>query len=50
MAKLLDPFRFLLTSLAGWMNQHHLKAIDHLREENRALHETTLRSEIEALR
>ena len=39
MAKLLDPFRFLLTSLAGWMNQHHLQAIDYLREENRVLRE-----------
>jgi putative transposase len=39
MAKLLDPFRFLLTSLAGWMNQQHLQAIDYLREENRVLRE-----------
>jgi hypothetical protein len=28
----LDPFRFLLTSLAGWMNQRHLQAIDYLRD------------------
>jgi hypothetical protein len=34
MAKLMDPFRFLMISLAGWMNQHHLQAIDYLREEN----------------
>ncbi len=39
MARLLDPFRFLLTSLAGWMGQHHLQAIDYLREENRVLRE-----------
>ncbi len=39
MAKLLDPFRFLMISLAGWMNQHPLQAIDSLREENRVLRE-----------
>ena len=39
MARLLDPFRFLLLSLAGWMNQRHLQAIDYLREENRVLRE-----------
>src|SRR5574340_428340 len=39
MAKLLDPFRFLVISLAGWMNQCHLQAIDYLREENRVLRE-----------
>ena len=39
MAKLLDPFRFLMISLAGWMNQYHLQAIDYLREENRVLRE-----------
>ena len=39
MLKLLDPFRFLLTSLAGWMNQRQLQAIDYLREENRVLRE-----------
>jgi hypothetical protein len=39
MLKLLDPFRFLLTSLAGWMNQHQVQAIDYLREENRVLRE-----------
>ena len=39
MAKLLDPFRLLLTSLAGWMNQRHLQTIDYLREENRVLRE-----------
>jgi putative transposase len=39
MAKVLDPFRFLLVSLAGWMNQRQLQIIDYLREENRVLHE-----------
>src|SRR6516162_10281592 len=39
MAKLLDRFRLLLTSLAGWMNQRHLQTIDYLREENRVLRE-----------
>jgi hypothetical protein len=33
----LDPFRFLVTCLAGWMNQEHLKIIDYLTEENRVL-------------
>jgi hypothetical protein len=35
----LDPFRFLLISLAGLMNQRQLNAIDYLREENRVLRE-----------
>jgi putative transposase len=39
MAKLLDPFRFLMISLAGWMNQRQLQVIDFLREENRVLRE-----------
>ena len=39
MAKVLDPFRFLLVSLAGWMNQRQLQIIDYLREENRVLRE-----------
>src|SRR5215467_12896213 len=39
MAKVLDPFRFLLVSLAGWMNERQLQIIDYLREENRVLRE-----------
>jgi len=39
MARLLDPFRLLLTSLAGWMNQRQSQTIDYLREENRVLRE-----------
>ena len=39
MSKWLDPFRFLLISLAVWMNQRQLNAIEYLREENRVLRE-----------
>jgi putative transposase len=39
MAKVLDPFRFLLVSLAGWMNGRQLQIIDYLREENLVLRE-----------
>src|SRR3982750_3647296 len=35
----LDPFRFVLISVAGWMNQQQQQAIDYLREENRVLRE-----------
>jgi putative transposase len=35
----LDPFRFILIALAGWMNQRQLQTIDYLREENRVLRE-----------
>lgn len=37
MPKRLDPFRFLLISVAGWMNQQQQYAIEYLREENRVL-------------
>ena len=33
-ARVLDPFRFVLIAVAGWMNQHQLQAIEYLREEN----------------
>jgi hypothetical protein len=33
MTKSLDPFRFLLIALSGWMNQQQLQLIDYLREE-----------------
>jgi hypothetical protein len=33
----LDPFRFLLFTLAGWLNQHQQHAIEYLLEENRVL-------------
>lgn len=39
MSKLLDPFRFLLVTVAGWMNQRQLQLIEYLREENRVLRE-----------
>jgi hypothetical protein len=35
----LDPFRFLLIALAGWMNHRQLHVIEYLREENRVLRE-----------
>ena len=39
MTKSLDPFRFLLIAMSGWMNQQQLQLIDYLREENRVLRE-----------
>ena len=39
MSSVLDPFRFVLIAVAGWMNQQQLHAIDYLREENRILRE-----------
>jgi len=39
MTKSLDPFRFLLITVSGWMNQQKLQLIDYLREENRVLRE-----------
>ena len=39
MSTVLDPCRFLLFSVAGWMNQRELQAIDYLKEENRVLRE-----------
>jgi putative transposase len=39
MARVLDPFRFVLIALSGWMNQRQRRVIDYLREENRVLRE-----------
>src|ERR1700688_3625900 len=39
MPRALDPFRFVLIAVAGWMNQRQLQIIDYLREENRVLRE-----------
>ena len=39
MPRVLDPFRFVLIAIGGWMNQHQLQIIDYLREENRILRE-----------
>src|SRR6266446_6749508 len=35
----IDPFSFLVTSIAGWMNEHQHYVIDYLMEENRVLRE-----------
>lgn len=35
----LDPFRFVLISVAGWMNQQQQQAIEYLREKNKVLRE-----------
>ena len=35
----IDPFRFMLIAVSGWMNHRQLQVIDYLREENRALRE-----------
>ena len=37
MTHLLDPFRFILIALSGWMKGQQLLLIDYLREENRVL-------------
>ena len=39
MPGVLDPFRFVLIAVAGWMNQRQLQVILYLREENRVLRE-----------
>src|ERR1700756_3587036 len=39
MAQVLDPFRFLLIVVAGWMNEQQRLTIEYLREENRVLRE-----------
>jgi len=39
MSRVLDPFRFLLIAVSGWMNQRQLLVIEYLREENRVLRE-----------
>jgi len=39
MRNILDPFRFVVIALAGWMNQKQQHAIEYLREENRVLKE-----------
>jgi hypothetical protein len=35
MLRVLDPFRFVVIAVAGWMNQREYQIIDYLREENR---------------
>ena len=39
MRNILNPFRFVVIAVAGWMNQKQQHAIEYLREENRVLRE-----------
>src|ERR1051326_982957 len=39
MSTSLDPFSFLVTAIAGWMNRHQQEVIAYLVEENRVLRE-----------
>ena len=39
MEKALNPFQFVVITLAGWMNQRQQNVIQYLREENRVLRE-----------
>jgi transposase InsO family protein len=39
MPQVLDPFRFVLIAVAGWMNHRQRQVIEYLREENRVLRE-----------
>ena len=39
MTRVLDPLRFVLIAVSGWMNGRQLLLIDYLREENRVLRE-----------
>ena len=39
MPAFLTPLSFIITSIAGWLNQHQQHAIDYLIEENRVLRE-----------
>src|SRR3954468_6091957 len=39
MARMLDPFPFLLVAVAGWMHRHQQQTIEYLREESRVLRE-----------
>src|SRR5947209_1612302 len=37
--RVINPFQFVLITVAGWMNRRQQQAIDYLREENRVLRE-----------
>jgi hypothetical protein len=37
--RVIDPFRFMLIAVSGWMNHRQLQVIEYLREENRVLRE-----------
>ena len=39
MRAILDPFSFVVISIAGWVNQHQQHVIEYLIEENRVLRE-----------
>jgi hypothetical protein len=39
MSRVLDPFRFVLIAVSGWMNGRQSPPIDYLPEENRVLRE-----------
>jgi len=39
MTNVIQPFHFLVISLAGWLNRHQQVVIDYLIEENRVLKE-----------
>ena len=39
MRTVLDPFSFVVVSIAGWMNRHQQQVIEYLIEENRVLRE-----------
>jgi transposase InsO family protein len=39
MSRFLDPFRFVLIAVGGWLNQHQVLVTDYLLEENRVLRE-----------
>src|SRR5712691_5442073 len=39
MRGVLDPFSFVVISIAGWMNQHQQRVIEYVIEENRVLRE-----------
>ena len=39
MPRVLDPFRFVLMTVAAWRNEREFQMIDYLREENRVLPE-----------
>jgi hypothetical protein len=41
MGPALDPFRLLLISLAGWLNQRQQGVTDCLQEKNRVLRESS---------
>ena len=39
MTKSLDPFRFLLMAVSGWMSQQQMQLTNYLQEEHRVLRE-----------